>query len=73
MLFSPGRSLTPKQNMSLFIGALNSRAETFRCISYTNVITHTDEEVKPSDTPATASSSLHPGEGVVTNVATQDL
>jgi len=58
---------------SLFIAALNSRAETFRGISYTNVFTHTDEEVKPSDTPATASSSLHTGAGRITNVATQDL
>ena len=58
---------------SLFIAALNSRAETFKGISYTNVFTHTDEEVKPSDTPATASSSLHTGAGLITNVATQDL
>src|SRR4051794_2250209 len=34
---------------SHFIAALNSRTETFRGISYTNVFTHTDEEVKPSD------------------------
>jgi hypothetical protein len=56
-----------------FIEALNSRTETFRGISYTNVFTHTDEEVKPSDTPATASSSLHTGQGRITNVAVQDL
>ena len=58
---------------SLFIAALNSRAETFRGISYTNVFTHTDEEVQPSDSPATASSSLHTGGGAITNVATQEL
>src|SRR3954447_5022000 len=56
-----------------FIAALNSYAETFRGISYTNVFTHTDEEVKPSDSAATASSSLHTGAGRITNVATQDI
>ncbi|HUR13778.1 MAG TPA: hypothetical protein VM097_04715 [Mycobacteriales bacterium] len=56
-----------------FIEALNSRAETFRGISYTNVFTHTDEEVQPSDSPATASSSLHTGQGAITNVAVQEL
>lgn len=56
-----------------FIAALNSYAETFRGISYTNVFTHTDEEVKPSDSAATASSSLHTGAGLITNVATQDI
>src|SRR4051794_4297959 len=58
---------------SHFIAALNSRTETFRGISYTNVFTHTDEEVKPSDNAATASASLHTGGGRITNVATQDV
>ena len=58
---------------SHFIAALNSRTETFRGISYTNVFTHTDEEVKPSDSVATASASLRTGAGRITNVATQDL
>ena len=58
---------------SHFIAALNSRTETFRGVSYTNVFTHTDEEVKPSDSAATASASLHTGAGRITNVATQDL
>jgi hypothetical protein len=58
---------------SHFIAALNSRTETFRGVSYTNVFTHTDEEVKPSDDAATASASLHTGAGRVTNVATQDV
>ena len=56
-----------------FIEALNSYAETFKGISYTNVFTHTDEEVKPSDNAADASSSLHTGQGTITNVATQDI
>jgi triacylglycerol esterase/lipase EstA (alpha/beta hydrolase family) len=58
---------------SHFIAALNSLAETFRGISYTNEFTHTDEEVQPSDTAATASASLHTGGGAITNVAVQDL
>ncbi|MGZ6826319.1 MAG: esterase/lipase family protein [Mycobacteriales bacterium] len=58
---------------SHFIAALNSRAETFHGISYTNVFTHTDEEVKPSDSAATASAALRTGAGRVTTVATQDL
>src|SRR3954451_14629655 len=58
---------------SHFIAALNSRTETFRGISYTNVFTHTDEEVKPSDNAATASASLHTGKGRGPNVATQDI
>jgi triacylglycerol esterase/lipase EstA (alpha/beta hydrolase family) len=58
---------------SHFIAALNSLTETFRGISYTNVFTHTDEEVQPSDSVATASASLHTGGGTITNVAVQDL
>ena len=58
---------------SHFIAALNSRTEMFRGISYTNVFTHTDEEVQPSDNATTASAALHVGPGRVTNVATQDL
>jgi hypothetical protein len=56
-----------------FIEALNSRTETFRRISYTNVFTHTDEEIQPSDNAANASASLRTGEGRITNVAVQDL
>lgn len=62
-----------QSDTSRFIAALNSRAETFQGISYTNTFTHTDEEVKPSDDAATASSSLHTGKGRITNVAVQDL
>ncbi|MDP9181916.1 MAG: lipase [Actinomycetota bacterium] len=73
-----GRTSCPPANWqqadtAKFIAALNSRAETFRGISYTNVLTHTDEEVKPSDNAATASSSLRTGAGAITNVAVQDL
>jgi hypothetical protein len=55
-----------------FIRALNSRAETFKGISYTEVFTHTDEEVQPND-DATGTSSLHTGRGRITNIATQDI
>ena len=56
-----------------FIEALNSRAETFRGISYTNTFTRTDEEVQPSLDAETAASSLHTGEGAITNIAVQDV
>jgi hypothetical protein len=56
-----------------FIGALNSLAETFSGISYTEIWTHTDEVVQPAGDAATASAALHTGGGAITNVATQDL
>jgi hypothetical protein len=56
-----------------FLRALNSRAETFAGISYTEIYTHTDEVVQPSDADATASSALHTGQGRIMNVATQDV
>ncbi|MEA2348699.1 MAG: hypothetical protein QOG62_2486 [Thermoleophilaceae bacterium] len=57
---------------SNFIAALNSRAETFKGIDYTNIYSHTDEVVTPN-ADDTGSSSLHTGRGRITNVATQDL
>jgi hypothetical protein len=56
-----------------FIAALNSGAETFKGISYTEIYTRTDEVVQPSLDSATASSALHTGAGAITNVATQDV
>jgi hypothetical protein len=58
---------------SKFIRALNSGAETFSGISYTEIYTHTDEVVQPNNTAANSSSSLHGGGGMITNVATQDI
>ena len=58
---------------SAFIKALNSRAETFRGISYTEVFTHNDEVVTPNQTDATSSSALHTGRGRITNVSVQDI
>ncbi|MEO6886815.1 MAG: lipase [Jatrophihabitantaceae bacterium] len=58
---------------SQFLQALNSDAETFAGISYTEVFTHTDEIVKPSTNATVASSALHTGAGAITNVATQNI
>jgi triacylglycerol esterase/lipase EstA (alpha/beta hydrolase family) len=57
-----------------FIRALNSRAETFAGISYTEIYTHTDEVVQPNGSGKThASSALHTGHGRITNVPTQSI
>ena len=56
-----------------FIKALNSGAETFKGISYTQIYTRTDEVVQPNNDSATGSTSLRTGAGAITNVATQDL
>ncbi|NRQ50348.1 lipase family alpha/beta hydrolase [Aeromicrobium stalagmiti] len=62
-----------QQSTAKFIAALNSRAETFKGISYTQIYTRTDEVVTPSTNNATASSALRTGQGRITNVATQDV
>lgn len=73
----PGATLPPaswQQGAEAhFIQALNSYAETFRGISYTEIFTHTDEVVQPNSTDATSSSALHTGAGAITNVSTQDI
>jgi hypothetical protein len=56
-----------------FIAALNSVAETWPGISYTEIFTHHDEVVTPNNTDADSSSALHTGGGMITNVATQDI
>jgi Lipase (class 2) len=58
---------------SPFIEALNSYAETFAGISYTEIWTHTDEVVDPNGSAATASAALHTGAGRITNVPTQQI
>ncbi len=58
---------------SAFIKALNSRAETFKGISYTEIFTHTDEVVQPNYSNAVSSSALHTGEGKIANISTQDV
>ena len=57
---------------SNFVDALNSRAETFRGISYTNVYTRLDAVVVPNADDS-GSSSLHTGEGRIENVAVQEV
>ncbi|MFL6158914.1 MAG: esterase/lipase family protein [Marmoricola sp.] len=57
---------------SHFISALNSGAETFAGISYTEIFSHTDEVVQPN-TETNSSSSLHTGAGAITNVSTQSV
>ena len=61
-----------QQDGSKFIEALNSRTETFRGISYTEVYTRTDEVVTPNQDDS-GSSSLRTGEGRITNVAIQEI
>ena len=60
------------QPNSHFMQALNSYAETFAGISYTNVYSHTDEVVQPN-ADASGSSSLHTGNGSIANVGVQDV
>lgn len=60
-------------DISNFMKALNSRTETFAGISYTSVYTRTDEIVQPNQDAETGSSSLRTGDGLRTNVATQDI
>ncbi|GLY99046.1 lipase [Actinoplanes sp. NBRC 103695] len=63
------RQMTPDAD---FIAALNSRQETFRGISYTNVYTTLDQYVTPN-ADNTGSSSLHSGDGAITNVSLQSI
>jgi pimeloyl-ACP methyl ester carboxylesterase len=61
-----------QSDRSEFIKALNSYQETFAGISYTEIYSHFDEIVTPNSDD-TGSSSLHTGDGSITNVAIQDL
>jgi pimeloyl-ACP methyl ester carboxylesterase len=58
---------------SNFVAALNSGAETFPGISYTEIWTHTDEVVEPNGSAATASAAVHGGGGRITNVPVQQI
>jgi hypothetical protein len=57
---------------SNFLTALNSRAETFRRISYSSIYTNTDEVVVPNVGPG-ASSAVHGKRGRIANVAIQEV
>ena len=61
--------MTPDAN---FIRALNAGKETFRGISYTNVYTTLDQYVTPN-ADNTGSTSLHTGDGAITNVSLQSV
>jgi triacylglycerol esterase/lipase EstA (alpha/beta hydrolase family) len=63
---------TQQASDSKFIPALNSGQETFPGISYTEIYSHTDEEVQPN-LDSNGTSSLHGGGGRITNVAVQDI
>jgi hypothetical protein len=55
-----------------FVRALNSYAETFAGISYTEIYSHTDEVVQPNSGP-NASAAVQTGGGEITNIATQQI
>ena len=61
-----------QETNSPFIQALNSDAETFAGISYTQIYTELDEVVVPNFNEA-GSSSLHTGDGTISNVAVQSV
>lgn len=61
-----------QQSDSHFIAALNSRRETFRGISYTEIYSNTDEVVFPNFGPK-ASSSVHGGGGRIANIPVQSI
>jgi hypothetical protein len=57
---------------SNFVRAMNSYAETFAGISYTEIYTHTDEVVTPNSGP-NATAAVHTGTGQITDIATQQV
>jgi triacylglycerol esterase/lipase EstA (alpha/beta hydrolase family) len=65
-------SFWQQRSDSNFMRALNSRAETFRRISYSSIYTNTDEVVVPNVGPR-ASSALHGKRGRIANVAIQQV
>ena len=65
-------ALWQQRDSANFYAALNSGAETFAGISYTEIYSHTDEFVQPA-LDDSGTSSLHTGDGRITNVAVQDI
>jgi hypothetical protein len=61
-----------QETNSPFLQALNSGAETFAGISYTQIYTELDEIVVPNFNEQ-GSSSLHTGAGLISNVAVQSV
>jgi triacylglycerol esterase/lipase EstA (alpha/beta hydrolase family) len=58
---------------SRFIAALNSRAETFAGISYTNTYSTHDEIATPNSGPGACTSCLSTGTGQIANVELQTI
>jgi pimeloyl-ACP methyl ester carboxylesterase len=56
-----------------FIPALNSYAETFAGISYTEIYTHEDVVATPNTDRSHCTTCLHTGGGQITDVAVQDI
>jgi hypothetical protein len=65
-------SIWQQRSGSHLLAALNSSAETFAGITYTVVYSRVDEVVFPN-LDASGSSSLHTGEGAITNIAAQQI
>lgn len=65
-------ALWQQLDSSDYVRALNSGQETFAGISYTNVYTRLDQFVQPN-LDDTGTSSLHTGDGRITNEAVQDV
>jgi len=61
-----------QETNSPFLNALNSGAETFAGISYTQIYTVLDEVVVPNFNES-GSSSLHTGAGAISNVSVQSV
>jgi hypothetical protein len=61
-----------QRNNSAFTAALNSYAETFPGISYTEIYTQEDEVVVPNANEE-GSSSVHTGGGQIANIAVQEV
>jgi hypothetical protein len=66
-------STTEQAAGSNFIHALDSGAETFPGISYTEVFSHDDEEVHPNLDGGDSATDLFGGGGMITNVSVQDV
>ncbi|WP_249010176.1 hypothetical protein [Conexibacter sp. DBS9H8] len=66
-------STTQQAAGSMFIRALNSGAETFPGISYTEVFSRDDEEVHPNQENGDSATDLFGGGGEITNVSVQDI
>jgi pimeloyl-ACP methyl ester carboxylesterase len=58
---------------SRFVAALNSGAETFAGIDYTELYSHEDEVATPNTGPAHCTSCLHTGAGTIADIELQSV